>query len=139
MGEKELSPEETQAFKQELEDIKNEQMRRELEEIKKERMRKELEEIKREKEAAAPAAQPRRMYASTRAPELSIVNVIFAALSLLIAGYLIGTLYVIDVTATVNSLLTGYNLPAVVGSIVVAILAVLLALFGAGMITIAKK
>ena len=134
MGDNELTPEEMQSFKQELADIKADMMRKELEEIKKERMRKELDEIRKERESSAPKRAPVRVVQ----PQLSLANVLLAALSLILAGYLIGTLYAINVTATVDGLLTGYGLPAL-GSIVVIALAVLLALFGAGMITIAKK
>lgn len=135
MEEKELSPEELQSFKQELADVKADLMRKELEEIKKERMRKELEDIKKERESQAVPARP---VMRTRAPQLSIATVMLAALSLIIAGYLIGTIYVINVAAVIDNLLISYGQPAL-GVVVVIILAVILALLGAGMITIAKK
>ena len=135
MEEKELSPEELQSFKQELADVKADLMRKELEEIKNERMRKELDEIKKERESQAVSTRPTMR---ARNPELSIPTLLFAALSLIIAGYLIGTLYVINVTAEIDNLLKSYGLP-MFGIVVVIVLAVILALLGAGMITIAKK
>ena len=140
MGEKELSDAEIEAYRKEVAEIKNEAMCRELEEIKKERLRKELEEIKKEQQPERQQQRPEigRRPGSVGQPTLSLSTVIFAALSLLIAGYLAGTLYTIEVTTTINSLLTGYGLPAA-GGIVVAIFALLLALLGTGMITIAKK
>lgn len=135
MGDKELNSEEIQSFKQELADIKADLMRKELEEIKKERMKKELEEIKKERETTQ--KRPAVSYRA-REPRLSLPNVLLAAICLLSAGYLIGTLYTINVTSTVDGLLTGYGLPAL-GIIVIIAVALLLALFGAGMITIAKK
>ena len=136
-GDKELSTDEVQAFKQELADIKADMMRKELEEIKKERMRRELDEIKRERESASAQKRPAVSYRA-REPQLSLPNVLLAAICLLSAGYLIGTLYTINVTSTVDNLLTGNGLPAL-GIIVVIAVALLLALFGTGMITIAKK
>ena len=135
MEEKELSPEELQSFKQELADVKADLMRKELEDIKKERMRKELEDIKKERESQTVPAHP-VMHA--RNPKLSISTLLFATLSLIIAGYLIGTLYAINVTAVIDNLLITYGLPAL-GIVVILALAVILALLGAGMITIAKK
>ncbi|CAJ37280.1 hypothetical protein [Methanocella arvoryzae] len=137
MGDKELSPDEIQAFRQELADIKADMMRKELEEIKKERMRKELEEIRLEREMSTVQKRP-AVSARAGEPQLSLPNVLLAVVCLLAAGYLIGTLHTINVTSTVDGLLTGYGLPAA-GSIVILVLAVVLALFGAGMVTIAKK
>ncbi len=135
MEEKELSPEELQSFKQELADVKADLMRKELEEIKKERMRKELDEIKKERESDV---VPARSAVRTRKPKLSISTLLFAALSLITAGYLIGTIYVINVAAVIDNLLISYGQPAL-GVVVVIVLAVILALLGAGMITIVKK
>ena len=135
MEEKDISPEELQSFKQELADVKADLMRKELEEIKKERMRKELEDIKKERESQTVPAHP---VMRARNPKLSISTLLFATLSLLIAGYLIGTLYAINVTAVIDNLLITYQLPAL-GVVVVLVLAVVLALLGAGMITIVKK
>ncbi len=89
MADKELNKEEIDAFKKELAEVKADMMRKELEDIKKERMRKELDELKKER-----AVPQKPVYVQVPAPTaLSLPNLAFAALMLLIAGYLIGTVY----------------------------------------------
>ncbi len=114
-------------------------MRKELEEIKKERMRKELEEIKRERTASVPVQPPKPVYVEVPVKSaLSLPNLIVAALMLLIAGYLIGTAYIIDVARSIDDMLKGFSLPAA-GSLIVAALAVVLAAFGVALMTITRK
>jgi len=138
VAEKPLTDEEIEAYRKELADIKADRMRRELEEIKNERMRKELEEIK--KERAAGEASPRRMaYAPAPAkPALSLSNLIASAVMLLIAGYLASAIYSIDLVGSINNILVSFSLPAM-GTMIVAVLAVLLAVLGIALMTIARK
>ena len=138
MADKQLTNEEVESLKKELAEIKADMMRKELEEIKKERMRKELEEIRMERAAVAAAPASKTVYVQAPRPALSLPNLIFAALMLLIAGYLIGTVYGTDVAGSINNMLTGSSLPAV-GSLIVAVLGVLLAVFGVALMTIARK
>jgi hypothetical protein len=141
MAEKELTNEEAESFRKELAEIKADMMRKELEEIKKERMRKELEEIKAER-AYAPPAPARTVYVQAPAPALSLPNLIFAALMLLIAGYLIGTIYHIDFAGSIDSAIQGLSLPFAIpfgGAAIVAVLALVLAAFGVALVTIARK
>jgi hypothetical protein len=139
MTEKELSSEDLASFKKELAEIKADMMRKELEDIKKERMRKELDELKHERTAGA-TAQPQKPVC-VQVPvqsALSLPNLIAAALMLLIAGYLIGTAYSMDVALSIDDMLKGFSLPAI-GSLVVAALALVLALFGVALMTIVRK
>ena len=136
MAEKDLSKEEVDSFKKELAEIKADMMRKELEEIKKERMRKELDELKRERSAGAPA---KTAYVPPPAqPVMSLPTLIASALMLLIAGYLFGTAYATNVAASIDDLLKGFALP-ISGSLVVAAIALLLAAFGAALMTIVRK
>lgn len=139
MADREMSKEELESYKKELAEIKADMMRKELEEIKKERMRKELEEIKRERAASAPAEPPKPIYVEVPVKSaLSLPNLIAAASMLLIAGYLLGTAYGMDVARSIDDLLKGFSLPAV-GSLIVAVLAVVLAAFGVALMTITRK
>jgi hypothetical protein len=139
VADKELSKEELDSFKKELADIKADMMRKELEEIKKERMRKELEELKQERTAGAMAQPQKPVYVQVPVKSaLSLPNLIAAALMLLIAGYLIGSVYSTDVAGSIDDLLKGFSLPAI-GSLIVAALAVLLAVFGVALMTIVRK
>lgn len=124
-----------ETLKKELADIKNDMMRKELEEIKREKMRKELEELK--AESAQKQEQPRR-YVERYTPKLSILNCVMAACSLLLAGYLAGTIYYYDMAARVDTYLASYSLP-ISGTLVIAIASVVLALIGIGLVTVAKK
>ncbi len=134
MADKELNNEEIDSFKKELAEIKADMMRKELEDIKKERMRKELDELKKER-----AAPQKPVYVQVPAPTaLSLPNLAFAALMLLIAGYLIGTVYGMDVAGTINSYISGYGLP-IGGDLVIAAIAVVLAVLGTAIMTIVKK
>ncbi|MGA9139976.1 MAG: hypothetical protein WBZ29_07120 [Methanocella sp.] len=134
MADKELNKEEIDAFKKELAEVKADMMRKELEDIKKERMRKELDELKKGR-----AVPQKPVYVQVPAPTaLSLPNLAFAALMLLIAGYLIGTVYVMDVAGSINSYISGYSLP-IGGDLIVAAIAVVLAVLGTAMITIVKK
>jgi hypothetical protein len=139
MADKELSSQELESFRKELADIKADMMRKELEEIKKERMRKELEELKRERSAGAMAQPQKPVYVPMPSrPALSLPNLIAAALMLLIAGYLIGTAYSMDVAFSIDEMLKGFSLP-VNGSLIVAALALVLAVFGIALMTIVRK
>ena len=138
MTEKELSIEEVEAFKKELAEIKADMMRKELEEIKKERMRKELEEIKAER--ASRTARQRPVYAPSPGPALSLVNLVLAALLLLIAGYLIGSAYGADVAGSVDGVLKALPFSLPIGSsLIVAALAIIFAALGIAVMTIVKK
>lgn len=139
MADKEMSKEELESYKKELAEIKADMMRKELEEIKKERMRTELEEIKRERLASAPARPQKPVYVEVPVkPALSLPNLLAAASMLLIAGYLIGTAYGMDVARSIDDMLKGFSLP-VSGSLIVAALAVVLAAFGVALMTITRK
>jgi len=139
MAEKELSDEERETYRKELAEIKRDMMRQELEEIKKERMRAELEELKRERAANAPARPPAPVYVEVPArTKLSLPNLVFAALMLLIAGYLIGTAYGTNIAGSIDNQLTSYSLPAI-GSLIVIALALVLAAFGVALMTIVRK
>jgi hypothetical protein len=139
MADKELSSEDLASFKKELAEIKADMMRKEVEEIKKERMRKELEELKQERAAVAMARPQKPVYVQAPVQSaLSLPNLLAAALMLLIAGYLIGTAYGMDIARSIDDTLTGYSLPAI-GSFVVAALALVLAVFGVALMTIARK
>jgi uncharacterized protein YacL len=110
-------------------------MRKELEEIKREKMKKELEELKAE---SALKREPPRRYVERYTPKLSIPNVVMAAFSLLLAGYLIGTIYGYDVSAQVDNYLVSYSLP-ISGTLVIVIVSIVMAFIGVGLITVAKK
>ncbi len=139
MTEKELSSEEMESFRKELAEIKADTMRKEIEEIKNERMRKELDELKRERSAGVSAQPQKPVYVQPPArPALSLSNLAATALMLLIAGYLIGTIYGTDVAGNIDDLLAGSPLPAI-GMLIVAALAVILAIFGVALMTIVKK
>jgi hypothetical protein len=139
MADKEMSSEELESFKKELADIKADMMRKELEEIKKERMRKELEELKKERSENTAAQQLKAVYVQPPVqPALSLPNIIASALMLLIAGFLAGTAYSMNVAASIDDLLKGFGLPAI-GSLIVAALALVLAVFGVALMTIARK
>jgi hypothetical protein len=139
MAEKEMSKEELESLRKELAEIKTDMMRKELEEIKKERMRKELEELKRERAASAPTQSQKPVYVEVPVKSaLSLPNLIAAAVMLLMAGYLISTVYSIDVARSIDDMLKGFSLPAV-GSLIVAALAVGLAAFGVALMTITRK
>ncbi|OPY30391.1 MAG: hypothetical protein A4E28_00278 [Methanocella sp. PtaU1.Bin125] len=137
MADKELSNEEIDSFKKELADIKADMMRKELEDIKKERMRKELEEIKAER-AAIPASPARTVYVQAPAPAISPVNLALSALMLLAAGYLLGTVFGMDVAGTINGYISGLSLPFG-GDLIVAAIAIALALLGTAIMTIVRK
>lgn len=130
---KSLSQADIEAMKKELAGMKNEMMRKELEEIKRERMKDELEEMKAEH---AKKREPRRY--TQHAPKLSIPNLIMAALALLMAGFMIGTLYGFNLAGEIDRLIGGFSLP-VNGPVIVTIASVALILVGLGLITIAKK
>ena len=123
----------TAALRKELAEIKEDMVRQELEEIKRERMKKELEEIKRDRAASATYAAP-----AYREPQLSWINLLLAAVLLLAAGYVAGTLLRVDVAGAIDGLIGGYGLP-INGTIIAAALAVIMAAFGVALITIAKK
>ncbi|MCD1293608.1 hypothetical protein CUJ83_01170 [Methanocella sp. CWC-04] len=125
------------SMKKELEEIKAEKMRRELEDIKKERMRRELEEIRSEK-ARNTKGYVKPDTGLQKASSLSILNVIFASLSLILSGYILGIMYGFDIVENANGFLTGLSLPAI-GEILLLILVAVLILLGAGLITISKK
>lgn len=129
----EQKPADTEALKKELADIKREMMRKELEEIKREKMRQELEEMKAEQ-----ASKEQPQYYVHHKPGLSILTVIMAVLALLVAGYMLGTVYSFNMAAEVDKYLVSYNLP-ISGSLVVAIVGVVLAFIGLGLVTVAKK
>ena len=57
---------------------------------------------------------------------------------LLIAGYLTGTVYGMDVAGNINSYISGYSLP-VGGDLIVAAIAVVLAVLGTAIMTIVRK
>jgi hypothetical protein len=127
------TPSEIEALKKELAEIKREMMIKELEDIKREKMRQELEELKAEQ-----ASNETQRYYVRHTPKLSILTVIMAVLALLVAGYMLGTVYGYDLAGEVDKYLISYNLP-INGSLVVAIVAVVLAFIGLGLMTVAKK
>jgi hypothetical protein len=134
VADKELSNEEVDSFKKELTEIRTDMMRKELEDIKKERMRKELAELKREQ-----ATSQKPVYVQVPArTALSLPNLAFAALMLLLAGYLIGTVDGMDVAGSINSYISGYSLP-IGGDLIVAAIAVVLAVLGTAIMTIVRK
>lgn len=130
-------PEDMQAMKKELEEIRLDMMRRELEEIKRERMRKELDEIKAERAGNASASEPRAAIYSTE-PELSVFTLIFSAIALLLAGYMFGTLFGFNITASINDSIGGFGLP-IDGSIILVAAALLFTLIGIGTMTMVRK
>jgi|AGTN01.1.fsa_nt_gi hypothetical protein len=139
MTEKELNSEELESSRKELAEIKADAMRKEIEEIKKERMRKELDELKRERSAGMSAQLQTPVYVQPPARSaLSLSNLAAAALMLLIAGYLIGTIYSTDVAGNIDDLLAGSPMSAI-GTLIVAALAVILVVFGVALMTIVKK
>jgi predicted phage tail protein len=126
-----------EALKTELAEIKREKMRNELEEIKREKMRQELEEMKAER--AAGATQQHYVRNTPRhTPKLSILTAIMAVLALLVAGYMLGTVYGYNFAGDVDQYLASFGLPAI-GSIIVAIAGIVLALIGTGLMAMAKK
>ncbi len=129
------TPTEVEALKKEVADIKREMMRKELEEIKLKKMRQDLEELKAEE---AGKSKGQRQYNGGHKPRLSIVTTIMAFLALLIAGYMLGTLYWFNMAAEVDKYLVSFNLP-VGGPIVLTAIAIVLALIGLGLITEAKE
>lgn len=131
----EMSSDELDAFKKELSDIKADMMRKELEEIKRERMKKELEDIRQERAAGTAA---RQAYVAAYEPRLSPVNMLLAAALLIAAGYLAYTVYPINVASAIDSLIGSYSLP-ISGTVIVALLAVILALLGMALTTLVKK
>jgi predicted unusual protein kinase regulating ubiquinone biosynthesis (AarF/ABC1/UbiB family) len=129
----EQKPADIEALKNELAEIKRDMMRKELEDIKREKMRQELEEMKAEQ-----ATKETQQYYVRHTPKLSILTAIMAVLALLVAGYMLGTVYGFNMAAEVDKYLISYNLP-ISGSLVVAIVAVVLAFIGLGLVTVAKK
>lgn len=123
-----------ESMKKELADIKNEMMRKELEEIKRERMKKELADIKAEREVKP--VVPKSEYNPVRNP-LLIPAMIIAIMSLLAAGYMIGTSYSYNVSGAVDQLISGYSLP-VSGNIIVIVASIVLVLIGAGLVILVK-
>jgi hypothetical protein len=132
--EKPISQADVESMKKELADIKNEMMKKELEEIKRERMKKELTDIKAEREVKP--IVPKSEYNPVRNP-LLIPAMIIAIISLLAAGYMIGTLYSYNVSGAVDQLISGYSLP-VSGNIIVIVASIVLVLIGACLIILAK-
>ncbi len=121
-------------LKKELADIKSEMMRKELEEIKREKMRKELEDIKAEKaQETAP-----QQYFVPYVPRLSYLTAAMAVATLLVAGYVIGTLYPYNLVPDIEKLLIQFSLP-ISGSIVLTIAAVVLAFIGVGFVTMVNR
>jgi predicted unusual protein kinase regulating ubiquinone biosynthesis (AarF/ABC1/UbiB family) len=129
----EQKPADIETLKNELAEIKRDMMRKELEDIKREKMRQELEEMKAEQ-----ATKETPQYYVRHTPKLSILTAIMAVLALLVAGYMLGTVYGFNMAAEVDKYLISYNLP-ISGSLVVAIVAVVLAFIGLGLVTVAKK
>jgi hypothetical protein len=127
------SPSDIEALKKELAEMKNEMMRKELEEIKREKMKEELEEMK-----AESARQQAPRYVEVYVPQLSILNVIMAGASLLVAGYLLGILYGFNIAAEVDKYLVSYGYPAV-GALLLTVASVVLIFIGLGLVTMAKK
>ncbi len=121
-------PADIEQLKKELADIKREVARKELEDIKREKMREELEELK------AARLAPRQY----TAPKLSIVTAIMAVLALLVAGYMLGTLYWLNMAAEIDKYLSGYGLP-ISGPVLLTVMAVVLALIGCGLVAVARK
>ena len=137
MAEKELTDTEIESFRKELADIKADLMRKELEEIKRERMRKELEVLRAERESA-PAGPPKTVYVQSPPPGLSWLNFAGAVVMLLVAGYMVGTIFTNDLAGKVDSYQSGLPLQ-VPGNIVIAAMAIIIAAIGAGLVTIARK
>jgi hypothetical protein len=125
----EKTPSDMEELKKELAAIKSELMRKELEEIKREKMRQELEELKAEQAQGqmAPAL-----------PRLSIITALMAVLTLVIAGYMLGTLFPFCLAGEVDGYIAGYGYP-ISGSMVVAIVSVVLIFIGLGFVTMAKR
>jgi hypothetical protein len=130
---KSASTEDIETLKKELAAIKNEMMHKELEEIKREKMKEELEEMK-----AESARQQAPRYVEVYMPQLSIINVIMAGATLLIAGYMLGILYGFNLAAQVDKYLASYSFPTV-GSLLLTVVSVVLIFIGLGLITMAKK
>ena len=130
-----VSQADIEAMKNELADIKNEMMKKELEEVKRERMKKELADIKAERESKP--IVPKSEYNPNRNP-LLIPAAIIAMLSFLAAGYLIGTIYNINVSSMADQLVASYTLP-VSGTIVVVAASVVLMVVGACLMILVKK
>ncbi|HTX44372.1 MAG TPA: hypothetical protein VMC61_06540 [Methanocella sp.] len=129
----EQKPADIEALKNELAEIKREMMRNELDDIKREKMRQELEEMKAEQ-----AAKETPRYYVRHTPRLSILTVVMAVLTLLVAGYMLGTLFRYDLAAEADQYLIYYHLP-ISGSILLTVAAVVLAFTGLGFVTMAKK
>ena len=136
--ERQLTDEEIEAFRKELADIKADMMRKELEEIKRERMMKELEEIKRERTAGGTTTRRKPYVPEPVKPSVSLPNLVASAVMLLIAGYLAGVIYGIDLAGSINVQLSQFSLPAL-GTEVVVGLAVLLAALGIALMTMVRK
>ncbi|WP_174591070.1 hypothetical protein [Methanocella conradii] len=128
----EQKPFDIEELKKELADIKSELMRKELEEIKHEKMRQELEELKAEQ---AQKHEPQRY---SRLPRLSIITALMAVLTLVMAGYMLGTLFTYNLAGDIDKYIASYNYP-ISGSMVVAIVSVVLIFIGLGFVTMAKR
>lgn len=142
MAEKELSSEETDAYRKELEELKAERMRHELEEIKRERMRDELAAIKAERTPSVTAQPKQPVYAGASKPALSLPNLAAAVLLLLLAGYLAGSAFGTDAAGSIDSAIRGLYLPFTLpfgGSAIVAVVAIVFALLGIALTTITRK
>jgi hypothetical protein len=120
-------------LKSELASIKKEMMLKELEDIKLEKMREELEEMKAEN--AAEGSQNRYVYVK---PKLSLVNTIAAVATLLVAGYILGTLYYYNLAGELNNYVVRYGLP-ISSTVLLTVVAVVLALIGLGLVTVARR
>jgi hypothetical protein len=129
----EQKPADIEALKKELDEIKREMMRDELEDIKREKMWEELEEMKAEQ-----ASKAEQQYYKRHTPKLSIPTVIMAVLTLLMAGYMLGTVYWFDMAKEIDNYLVILHLP-ISGSILLTIVAVVLAFIGLGLVTVAKR
>lgn len=131
--------EDIEALRRELDSIKLDMMRREFEDIKNESVRRELEEVRADRIRVTSDMLPMvPIEYVTPAPALSIPTLISACLTLIIAGYLLGSVSGFNVTGEVSRIVAGYGLPLDGASIVMAIV-VLLALIGAGLVIMTKR
>ena len=137
MAEEQKSPTQADidAMKKELADIKNEKMKQELEEIKRERMKRELADIKAEREAKTKVPDPVK---AQRSSPLTFLAVLVAAILLLLSGYLLGTLYGFDSLGVIDNFLAGHSSP-ITGDGILLLICIILALAGAGIMTMIKK
>lgn len=127
MTEKEMTPEDIQAYKKELEDIKTEKMREELEEIKKERMRQELSEIKREREKSGPRYVVTAQVSKNPWPAIAVL--LSGALLLVAAGFILGNMFGTNTAEVIDEFIKGYGLP-VGGNAILISLAIILGFGG---------